>query len=250
MARAARYSASTGYLRSYNSVTRHRDPGRAGQQQPRRPAPTQVSFGSPVASPTSLADMGVPLCVSAAFTIAFISCACMEITMAEFVGVDIPMFWEDARDYCRANYQDLATIHSAQDNADVAAACRTTQPAVWLGNIRPCMIGLNDIQSEGNWVWSDGSPYNGAYTNWITEPQQPNNERGGEDAGYMAICFEDCAGDYNHKWGDGNFGKTQDGQSPVPTTFVCECGAQCDSDATTDAVCDDSKCSSVGNDCW
>ena len=38
------------------------------------------------------------------------------------------------------------------------------------------MIGANDIDAEGSWVWTDGSVWN--YTNWF--PGEPNNFNGVE----------------------------------------------------------------------
>jgi len=42
-------------------------------------------------------------------------------------------------------------------------------------------IGLNDIVSDGTWIWSSGEPM--TYTNW--EPGEPNNAPPGEDAGVL-----------------------------------------------------------------
>lgn len=57
---------------------------------------------------------------------------------------------------------------------------------------RSFWIGLNDIVSEGTWVWSSGEPV--TYTNW--EPGEPNNAPPGENAGVLngyyargRVCF-------------------------------------------------------------
>ncbi|QOI99499.1 MAG: hypothetical protein HRU70_02985 [Phycisphaeraceae bacterium] len=70
----------------------------------------------------------------------------------------------------------LATIHNAQTNewirANVAAAG---------GNTLPCLIGLNDIQAEGSYVWDNEEK--STYLNWTQG--EPNNQ-GDEDAVVMS----------------------------------------------------------------
>ena len=43
-------------------------------------------------------------------------------------------------------------------------------------------IGVNDIATEGTYVWSDGSTY-GDYTTWASG--EPNNHDGDEDCGQL-----------------------------------------------------------------
>ena len=81
------------------------------------------------------------------------------------------MNWYDARVNCQTWGGDLASIASADENAAVVS----------IGSYSifdPCWIGLNDIETEGTFVWSDGS--NSSYRNW--NGGAPNN---GEN--------EDCA---------------------------------------------------------
>jgi hypothetical protein len=75
--------------------------------------------------------------------------------------------WTDARNRCRATGGDLASIHSAQQNADVRAACGS----------HSCWIGLSDAQTESVWLWSDGSPFD--YNNW--RAGEPNGVSASED---------------------------------------------------------------------
>ena len=53
-------------------------------------------------------------------------------------------------------------------------------------------FGLNDIASEGNWVWSDG--YTSGYSNW--KPGEPNNLQN-SDCGYFHWPG------YSGQWDDG-----------------------------------------------
>ena len=47
----------------------------------------------------------------------------LVMTRADFVLVDWATDWYTARDYCRENHVDLASIHSEEDNTAVTTAC-------------------------------------------------------------------------------------------------------------------------------
>ena len=47
----------------------------------------------------------------------------LVVTRADFVLVDWATDWYTARDYCRENHVDLASIHSEEDNTAVTTAC-------------------------------------------------------------------------------------------------------------------------------
>jgi hypothetical protein len=56
--------------------------------------------------------------------------------------------------------------------------------------VNPFWIGFNDIETEGTFVWTSGSPF--LYTNWC--PGEPNDAELGEDAvhyGYLEPCWND-----------------------------------------------------------
>ena len=76
--------------------------------------------------------------------------------------------WNDARVNCQTWGGDLASIASADENAAVDSI-RSSSAA------GSCWIGLNDIETEGTFVWSDGS--NSSYRNWNDgEPDDFNDE--------------------------------------------------------------------------
>ena len=93
-----------------------------------------------------------------------------RLQSADFVYVSQSKYWSGARTYCRANYHDLASIHSASENAKVNALCP--------GN---CWIGGSDTAQEGTWTWSDGTAWD--YQNWHSG--EPNNCCGGEDYAHI-----------------------------------------------------------------
>ena len=84
----------------------------------------------------------------------------LSVHIGRFVYVSQSMYWSDAQAYCRTNYHDLASIHSASENAEVDALCPYD-----------CWIGGSDVAQEGTWTWSDGSAWD--YQNWGNG--QPDN---------------------------------------------------------------------------
>ncbi|KAM9450976.1 lymphocyte antigen 75-like [Clarias gariepinus] len=77
--------------------------------------------------------------------------------------------WTYARDWCRENEGQLATIDDINENDFVASYLRDVDHAAW--------IGLSDGAYEGKFAWSDGvSPV--LFTNWADK--EPNNNNGEE----------------------------------------------------------------------
>lgn len=80
--------------------------------------------------------------------------------------------WSDANAACQDAGDDaLASVHTADESdfvfhlVDRAGLTRVEAP--W--------IGLNDVGSEGNWTWADGSAYD--YTDWMSgEPNGGTSE--------------------------------------------------------------------------
>ncbi|XP_070535377.1 macrophage mannose receptor 1-like [Ptychodera flava] len=65
--------------------------------------------------------------------------------------------WRDSSEYCRKMNANLASFSSLDQEMSVFREAKVARnEAIW--------IGLNDIDNEGNYVWSDGSNVN--YTNW------------------------------------------------------------------------------------
>lgn len=76
----------------------------------------------------------------------------------------IPNFWPEAQAAAQAIGANLVAIDNAAENEFVRTLSTST---IW--------IGLNDLASEGNFVWTNGDPV--TYTNWAPgEPNNNNNE--------------------------------------------------------------------------
>jgi hypothetical protein len=87
--------------------------------------------------------------------------------------------WAQAGALCDSLGYGLVTVNDAQEEAFLRRFDRGN--SWWLG--------ANDIQTEGRWVWRDGTS---SYSNWY--PGQPDDSNG-----------EDCgAGNWtaNHQWND------------------------------------------------
>ena len=79
-------------------------------------------------------------------------------TSATFTFFPGPASYKDARAQCQSLGGDLASIHSEAENSEAYAVARQD---TW--------IGMNDIATEGNHVWSDGSTVD--YAGWAqTDP--------------------------------------------------------------------------------
>ena len=91
---------------------------------------------------------------------------------------DTGISWQDARLECVSRGYDLATVTSSEENT-LLYSLITSGTSCW--------IGLNDIDTEGTFLWADGS--SSSYRSWSSG--QPNNV--GED------CVETYGSQY---WND------------------------------------------------
>jgi hypothetical protein len=102
--------------------------------------------------------------------------------------------WTNARNYCLARGGDLVGISDVNENNFVGSVAAASASGSW-------WIGLNDVATEGNFVWSNGTPK--TFTKW--NGGEPNNSSN-ED------CAEILTGSY--AWNDLNCGAGR--------YFVCE----------------------------
>ena len=87
-----------------------------------------------------------------------------------YMFCDIAYSWTTAETYCDSYDYHLATIDDASEDRWIDTTADSYSTGKW-------WFGLNDISSEGSFVWSDGST--SSYTNW--KSGEPNNAGGNED---------------------------------------------------------------------
>lgn len=87
----------------------------------------------------------------------------------EYIFVTTSSNWTEAQEYCRENYQDLATITTNEENQGTGALLGSTSSA-WIGMYRS-RPGVNI------WLWSDGT--SSPYIQWANT--QPNNANRNQD---------------------------------------------------------------------
>ncbi|XP_035285555.1 CD209 antigen-like protein E isoform X2 [Anguilla anguilla] len=110
------------------------------------------------------------------------------------------MHWSQSQEYCTSKGAHLVIIKNQQEQNFVSSSIRETH---W--------IGLSDRDTEGQWVWVDGTPLDRSGTQYWWETEPDNWMDSGDPSG------EDCAslGDDNPAyWFDASCGKIK--------KFVCE----------------------------
>ena len=92
----------------------------------------------------------------------------------QYIAGPVAMDYIQARQYCQQNYDDLASIHSAEEQSLAWQACQDAG--------HDCWIGMNDQFREGRYTWADGTTVD--FMNWA--PGEPNNynEVEGDDYQY------------------------------------------------------------------
>lgn len=120
----------------------------------------------------------------------------------KFYELDSVTTWTEAEAYCAEQGGHLAIISSKEEN-DFLYALMIAQ------GYSSAYFGITDSETEGTWVWVDGSP--AGYTNW--HEGEPNSENSNEDYGMFYYKYEDGS------WNDGDFGdRTVNGGR----VFICE----------------------------
>ncbi|MDP6931873.1 MAG: lectin-like protein [Myxococcota bacterium] len=124
-------------------------------------------------------------------------CGCDVYTDDEhgYLFCEDALAWEDALEYCYTYGYHLVTLDDATEAAFVDGMGDMYSENKW-------WIGLNDRDTEGTFVWEDGTAV--SYTNWHSgEP----NDWGGEDCGQL------------NRWGDGTW---NDEPCSYTFYFICE----------------------------
>uniref|UniRef100_A0A8C6UEW7 C-type lectin domain-containing protein n=1 Tax=Neogobius melanostomus TaxID=47308 RepID=A0A8C6UEW7_9GOBI len=88
-----------------------------------------------------------------------------------FKFTDSSLTWTQAEKLCQSEGANLASIHSAEENAFVIDLIQKAT-----GVSRRTWIGGHDAFQDNLWMWSDGSVWN--YSDWNVH--QPDNWNGNE----------------------------------------------------------------------
>jgi hypothetical protein len=103
--------------------------------------------------------------------------------------------WPDARQDCLEQGGDLASVHDEGTNEELFWAAIEIAGSSW-------WFGLSDLEDEGEFVWTDGSPFD--FEDWADG--EPNNS-GEEDCGH---------------WADWNDGRWNDMPCDYHLPYVCQ----------------------------
>ncbi|KAG1948408.1 C-type lectin domain family 4 member E-like [Pimephales promelas] len=115
------------------------------------------------------------------------------------------MNWTQSRDHCVTRGGHLVIINSKAEQDFLTSKVKVTH---W--------IGLNDLDTEGHWVWVNNQPLNDSVEFWIKREngvREPDNWTKGHPAG------EDCAS-LGHPAGETDF--WTDAFCFQEKRFVCE----------------------------
>ncbi|CAL1537953.1 unnamed protein product [Lymnaea stagnalis] len=121
-------------------------------------------------------------------------------------GADGALTWRESRQWCDKHSGDLASINSLEENLFLQGLLTygIRSESVW--------IGLNELDRESGYSWSDGSPLGSWVLNWNVN--EPNDENGYEACGEILVR--------NGKWNDQHCAKRQGFicKQPVPGTNI------------------------------
>ncbi|XP_059206249.1 hepatic lectin-like [Centropristis striata] len=117
--------------------------------------------------------------------------------------------WEQSRDQCRSYRGDLVKIDSGEEQTFLELRLREKmnlpEDKFW--------IGLTDSETEGRWLWADGSPLDPSFIFWSS--REPDNWEGEDRDG------EDCVR-MGEKLGAPDLKCWFDKTCKVPHRYICE----------------------------
>ena len=73
--------------------------------------------------------------------------------------------WKDAESVCESEGGHLASVHSQEENQFIEDISGNY---TWLGG--------TDVDTEGQWIWVDGSPFDWNASNWGVANGEPNGK--------------------------------------------------------------------------
>ncbi|GAA6088169.1 C-type lectin domain family 6 member A-like isoform X1 [Tachysurus ichikawai] len=99
--------------------------------------------------------------------------------------------WTQSRDYCVEKGGHLVIITIQTEQGFLISQIKKTH---W--------IGLNDLETEGQWMWVNNQPLNETgVTFWFSSPKQPDNWTKMDPSGENCAALGDAIGN-THKWFD------------------------------------------------
>jgi len=106
------------------------------------------------------------------------SCPTCETLLTDDIGsvllCRVAKNYAEAHEACLSRGADLLSIHSEEQQLAIGEAAY----ANYAGHL---WIGINDLETEGTYAWTDGSPLD--YENW--NDGEPNDWGAGEDCGHL-----------------------------------------------------------------
>jgi len=137
--------------------------------------------------------------------------------VGRFIAVGEAMSQPDAVAHCNTHYAGIASIHTRSEQNHARTACSQYAD----DSITGCWIGFNDMETQGGFVWQDGSAVD--YVDWA--PGEPN---GGGAAGALNgmedhVMLRMVAGVANGEWNDAD--GSPDGMASCAANDECWKGA-------------------------
>lgn len=141
----------------------------------------------------SVAGDGAPAVMCDGTDDGFCPCSSSESGGRRYLFCPDVVTWEEARDNCRRFGYELVKIESEAEQERVWGVAEETEGDYW--------IGLTDADTEGTFVWSDGTAL-GGFAPWANEQPDSGDDLVEEDCVELIQIEEgrwndrDCATDY------------------------------------------------------